>query len=200
MFGYLIYFAVLFIVLVLPFQELFWMALIRNSVLWLPLVLLIIVKAVIQVAMVKHLEMDKGQYRGIPHPRLTTYFDFLQMMLSAIIGWAPALARIISAFLFTLILLPRLDLKLPGSGIIDTSWTKFRGIMEAWRISTEYRIVAEHAKTMKQKDDDNTKKDSGGLYSTGKRTSALFEGVESVNSNNPITNNDVEVGERKSIK
>ena len=40
-------------------------------------------------------------------------------------------------------MLPRLDLKLPGY-TVDTSFLKFSGVMEGWRLQTEYRIVADH--------------------------------------------------------
>ena len=40
-------------------------------------------------------------------------------------------------------MLPRLDLKLPGY-TVDTSFFKFSGVMEGWRLQTEYRIVADH--------------------------------------------------------
>lgn len=40
-------------------------------------------------------------------------------------------------------MLPRLDLKLPGY-TVDTSFAKFSGVMEGWRLQTEYRIVADH--------------------------------------------------------
>lgn len=88
----------------------------------------------------------------MPHPRLTTCFDLLQMLLSAIVGWAPALARIIISFVVTLVLVPRLDLQLPG-GSLDGSYLKFRGVFEGSRMQTEYRIVAEHVKEMKRKAD-----------------------------------------------
>ena len=88
----------------------------------------------------------------MPHPRLTTLFDLLQMLLSAIVGWAPALARIIISFVVTLVLVPRLDLQLPG-GSLDGSYLKFRGVFEGSRMQTEYRIVAQHVKEMKRKAD-----------------------------------------------
>jgi len=53
----------------LPFQEIFWIAVGRYYYLWLPIVLIIVVKVIVQILLVKRLEMDKGQYRGIPHPR-----------------------------------------------------------------------------------------------------------------------------------
>ena len=147
MFGYLIYFVLMFVVLVLPFQSLFWITVTNPKYLiyWLPIVVLIIIKSLTQFCLLRRLEMNVGQYRGIPHPRLTTWFDMLQMFLSAIVGWAPAIVRIVASFVATLIMLPRLDLKLPGS-TIDTSFLKFNGVMEGWRIQTEYRIVAEHFK------------------------------------------------------
>ena len=89
----------------------------------------------------------------MPHPRLTTLFDVLQMLLSAIVGWAPALARIVISFVVTLLLVPRLDLKLPGASL-DGSYLKFRGVFEGSRMQTEYRIVAEHVKEMKRNAED----------------------------------------------
>ena len=69
MFGYLIYFAMGMVLFALPFQEIFWIAVGRYYYLWLPIVLIIVVKVIVQILLVKRLEMDKGQYRGIPHPR-----------------------------------------------------------------------------------------------------------------------------------
>ena len=41
--------------------------------------------------------------RGVPHVRLVSLFDMLQTILSAIIGWAPAIARIVISFGTTLV-------------------------------------------------------------------------------------------------
>ena len=56
-------------------------------------------------------------------------------------------------------MLPRLDLKLPGY-TVDTSFLKFSGVMEGWRLQTEYRIVADHFRRNKHlvnvdKDEEN---------------------------------------------
>lgn len=150
MFGYLIYFGLLFVVLVMPFQRVFWKAAAKTYAIWMPILFLIVIKVALQKCIVMRLQMSKGQYGGIPHPRLTTCFDMFNMLLSAIVGWAPALARIAGSFIFTLLMLPRLDMKLPGASI-DSSSLQFRGVMEAWRIQTEYHIVVEHIRQTRMK-------------------------------------------------
>ena len=75
-------------------------------------------------------------------------FDTLNTFISAIVGWAPAILRIVASFITTLVMLPRLDRKLPGAAI-DGSWLKMMGIMESWRMQTEYRIIAKHHKEKK---------------------------------------------------
>jgi hypothetical protein len=59
-------------------------------------------------------------------------------------------------------LLPRLDLKLPGY-TVDTSFLKFSGVMEGWRLQTEYRIVADHFRRNKHlvNDEEENDGDSG---------------------------------------
>ena len=196
MFGYLIYFGLLFIVLAIPLsQSLFWITLWKYNTIWFPILLIIIVKAVVHKFLLEHIEMDKGQYRGIPHPRLTTFFDMLQMLLSAIVGWAPALVRIIVAFLSTLVLLPRMDLKLPGSKF-DGSWIKFRGVMEGWRMQTEYRIVAEHARAARKQRNGGKGRDVSDAsdfvdsYLSGKNSGASLFNQENgnVHKSNPSFN------------
>ena len=113
-FSYIIYFGLIFLVLVLPFQELFWYGLFKYLPFWLPVVALIMVNTAVRKLMMTRLELATGQYRGIPHPRLYSIFDTLNTVLSCIVGWAPAIVRIVASSIVTLIVLPRLDLKLPG--------------------------------------------------------------------------------------
>ena len=61
MFGYLIYFALLFVILVLPFQELFWITIGKYYTVWGPILSIILIKSIVQKLLVKRLEMDKGQ-------------------------------------------------------------------------------------------------------------------------------------------
>ena len=150
-FSYIIYFALFFVVFILPFQELFWLGLYKYRQTIIPIVILIIVNNTVRDLMMKNLELAKPQYRGIPHPRLYSMFDTLNTLLSCVVGWAPAIVRIVASFISTLIILPRLDLKLPGAAL-DGSWKKFQGAMESWRLQTEYRIVAQYRKEQRMKD------------------------------------------------
>ena len=61
MFGFLIYFALLFVILVLPFQELFWITIGKYYTVWGPILTIIVIKSIVQKLLVKRLEMDKGQ-------------------------------------------------------------------------------------------------------------------------------------------
>ena len=64
------------------------------------------------------------------------------------IGWAPAIVRIISSVVATFILLPRLDFKLPG-GVLDGSRLKYLGIIETWRLQMEYNAICTYDEDMR---------------------------------------------------
>ena len=141
MFAFIIYFAIFFTIIVLPIQELFWIALWSYREVWVPLTALLIVKNVTNVLLARHLEMASGQYSGIAHPRWIGLFDIFKTILSCVVGWAPALVRIVASTGATLIYLPRLDVQLPG-GSLDGSHLKYQGILETWRLQLEYRSVS----------------------------------------------------------
>ena len=61
MFSFLIYFALLFVILVLPFQELFWITIGKYYTVWLSILVIIVVKSIVHKFLVKRLEMDEGQ-------------------------------------------------------------------------------------------------------------------------------------------
>lgn len=65
-FSYLIYFGIFFIILVLPFQHLFWVALGKYASIWLPVLVILTITVVIRTFMKRNLEMAGGQYRGVP--------------------------------------------------------------------------------------------------------------------------------------
>jgi hypothetical protein len=147
-FTFVIYFVLFFIVLVLPIQELFWITVwnFRNA--WLSLVILLITKGLIDFKIARRLGMHQGQYSGITHPRSIALFDGFKTILSCMIGWAPAIVRIISSVVATFILLPRLDFKLPG-GAFDGSRLKYLGIIETWRLQMEYGAICAYDEDMR---------------------------------------------------
>ena len=59
--------------------------------------------------------------------------------------------RIVSSVVATLILLPRLDIKLPG-GSFDGSHKKYLGVVETWRLQLEYFMICAHDEEVENKD------------------------------------------------
>ena len=86
----------------------------------------------------KILRDRKPFHRGIQFPVAFTLFDTIYSMLGAILGWASALTRMFSSFLISLLLLPRLDVPLPGS-FADNSYNSYLGLMESSRQRLEYQ-------------------------------------------------------------
>jgi hypothetical protein len=147
-FAFMIYFSLFFVLLVLPIQELFWITVWNFRNMWLSLAVLLIIKAVTDLIIERRLGMDKGQYSGISHPRMVSLFDGFKTIISCMIGWAPAIVRIISSVVATFILLPRLDFKLPG-GVLDGSRLKYLGIIETWRLQMEYNAICTYDEDMR---------------------------------------------------
>ena len=141
-FSFVIYFAVVFAAISLPAQPLFWLAVWEFRSVVLGTGFLIIMKLIINSSLQTRLEMSKGHYCGMKHPRQSSYFDFMITVLTCLVGWAPALSRVLISFVASLLLVPRLDLKLPGASF-DSSHTKFQGLMEMWRIQMEYQKVCD---------------------------------------------------------
>ena len=107
----------------------------------LPLALAFLVKFTMGSCIKSRVLADEKPYhRGIKFPVAFTIFDTLYSMLGAILGWASALTRMFTSFFTTLLLLPRLDLALPGS-TLDGSHNTYLGLMETSRQRLEYNKV-----------------------------------------------------------
>ena len=116
-----------------------WIALFKMVGLWLPLTLAFLSKFLMgECIKRKVLRDEKPFHRGIQFPVAFTLFDTIYSMLGAILGWASALTRMFSSFLISLLLLPRLDLPLPGS-FADNSYNSYLGLMESSRQRLEYQ-------------------------------------------------------------
>ena len=122
----------------LPFL---WVFIFQNAGLWLPLVIAFLVKFTMGCCIERRVLSDEKPYhRGIKFPVAYTVFDTVYSMLGAILGWASALTRMFTSFFATLLLLPRLDLALPGSEL-DGSHSTFLGLMETSRLRLEFQQV-----------------------------------------------------------
>ena len=116
-----------------------WIFVFKNVGLWLPIGLAFFVKFMMGHCIHKRVLADtKPYHRGIKFPVAYTIFDTLYSMLGAILGWASALTRIGTSFFTTLLLLPRLDLALPGASL-DNSHSTFLGVMETSRQRIEFQ-------------------------------------------------------------
>ncbi len=140
-FAYLIYFGLLFLVLCLPFQELVWLLLLSVWEQWVPVVFILVVKALIDFFVIFNLDLRRGQYAGLPHPRCMGTFDAFRTLISSLLGWVPAAVRVVISFIFSLLYVPRLDVELLGA-VLDSTGSKYRGLLESWRLQMEYRCVS----------------------------------------------------------
>ena len=138
--SFILYFAVVFCAILFPVQPLFWLAVWEFRSFFLGLAFLVFVKNIIRWSLKRRLEMDKGHYCGMKHPRQSGYFDALLTIMTCLVGWWPALTRVFVSVIASLLLVPRFDINLPGASF-DSSHTKFLGLMETWRVQMEYQKV-----------------------------------------------------------
>ena len=140
-FAYLVYFGLLFLVLCLPFQELVWLLLLSVWEQWVQIAFILVVKALIDFLVIFNLDLRRGQYAGLPHPRCMGTFDALRTLISSLLGWVPAALRVLVSFVFNLLYVPRLDVALMGA-VFDRSGSAYQGLLESWRLQMEYRCVS----------------------------------------------------------
>jgi hypothetical protein len=136
----------------------------------LPLLLLIIIKALVLCCVKERLGLAKASHQGSSHIGSLGVYDGAFTLFGAIVGFAPAIVRIVGALLVGIIKVSRLDTPLSYTSL-DSAHRFFLGVLEEMRMRAEYR-VRQRWFVEQRKQNSSRKKNSWGGLETGSKVSA----------------------------
>jgi hypothetical protein len=105
----------------------------------LPLLLLIITKALVLCCIKDRLGLAKASHHGPSHIGSLGVYDGVFTLFGAIVGFAPAIVRIVGALLIGVVKVSRLDTPLSYTSL-DSPHRFFLGVLEEMRMRVEYRV------------------------------------------------------------
>ena len=105
----------------------------------LPLLLLIIIKALVLCCIKDRLGLAKASHQGPSHIGSLGVYDGVFTLFGAIVGFAPAIVRIVGAVLIGIVKVSRLDTPLSYTSL-DSAHRFFLGVLEEMRMRAEYRV------------------------------------------------------------
>ena len=148
-FGFVLNSILLFVVCSVVFIPLFvifkipnWYEMFKNEIfLLMPLVVLAIARAITLACIKKRVGIEVASHAGPSHIGGLAMYDGIFTLVSAIVGFAPAITRIIGTIIVGVIKVSRLDTRLSYTEL-DPAHGYFSGVLEEMRMRAEYRVKA----------------------------------------------------------